>query len=476
MITIAILSGILFQSYQSNNHLFVRTNYPQKTALYIHPSSKYIAGCNCGAIDSTLTDSLGIAKLNVQGISSGWYAITDSHGKSLYRNKTFYLFDKSDQIIDAREKVPVFDGENAHFSSLQWTVDSIHKSGKLINDNHFHSLNPDSFRILINNTKNNVIEYLNDLSKRHSLPEIVNDFLMMRIHYNYIDAFWNYLPQLNARYDFNWPGFKRENIFSQMIDEYMLNDKMRPYLTHDLSRLKGYLDYLFEVKTAHLPDSLKWLNLSDRIDFVQNTLKGQERHMAYLALSKSFSFHLEEDSFFDVLGRIRQDLESNHSEKPYLCCFENLCKEYEKLRPGNIAPTFSFPDSNGCIHSNDDFIGKMAYVTFWGTWCGPCIQNIPKYIELQKEFKKEAVKFIYVAVENADKLDRWKNFLKDNNFTGTHLFAESQFNNEYIKPFLLRHAPAYVLIDKNGRLISARAQGPERIRKELINQLRSGKK
>lgn len=40
--------------------------------------------------------------------------------------------------------------------------------------------------------------------------------------------------------------------------------------------------------------------------------------------------------------------------------------------------------------------GKVYLVEFWGTWCGPCLENIPRLTRLQKQYEKDG--FIVIGV------------------------------------------------------------------------------
>lgn len=44
---------------------------------------------------------------------------------------------------------------------------------------------------------------------------------------------------------------------------------------------------------------------------------------------------------------------------------------------GDQAPEFSLFDTEGAPHSLSQHRGKMVVLNFWGTWCPPCIQELP---------------------------------------------------------------------------------------------------
>ena len=55
-------------------------------------------------------------------------------------------------------------------------------------------------------------------------------------------------------------------------------------------------------------------------------------------------------------------------------------------------PRFVLPDAvNGQKTSSSSFEGKALLLTFFATWCPPCIEEVPTLIELQNEYSDDGV-------------------------------------------------------------------------------------
>jgi peroxiredoxin len=80
------------------------------------------------------------------------------------------------------------------------------------------------------------------------------------------------------------------------------------------------------------------------------------------------------------------------------------------LQPGDRAPDFSAPGISGGSVSLAAYKGKVVYLDFWASWCGPCAQSLPALDQLRKEFKPEDFQVVAVNVDRQPSLA--KAFLK----------------------------------------------------------------
>jgi peroxiredoxin len=81
-----------------------------------------------------------------------------------------------------------------------------------------------------------------------------------------------------------------------------------------------------------------------------------------------------------------------------------LCAPASALELGDEAPDFSAPGMTGGTISLSAYRGKVVYLDFWASWCGPCAQSLPALDVLRREFKPEDFQVVAVNVDREPKL------------------------------------------------------------------------
>lgn len=69
----------------------------------------------------------------------------------------------------------------------------------------------------------------------------------------------------------------------------------------------------------------------------------------------------------------------------------------ETRRP---APDFSLPDVKGRKLSLSSYRGKVVLLDFWATWCDPCRDEIPRFIDLQNKYGNRGFQIIGVSMDD----------------------------------------------------------------------------
>lgn len=139
---------------------------------------------------------------------------------------------------------------------------------------------------------------------------------------------------------------------------------------------------------------------------------------------------------------------------------KQIIAKYDKNEAGNEAAVFKLPDTTGKMHSLTDFRGKLVYIDFWATWCGPCKGEIPYMTKLEEEYANNPdIVFISVSVDKEADKQKWLDMVKEKNMKGLQLFT-GDLKDQVSEPYHIVTIPRFILIGRDGKLIDGNAPRP----------------
>lgn len=68
---------------------------------------------------------------------------------------------------------------------------------------------------------------------------------------------------------------------------------------------------------------------------------------------------------------------------------------------GAIAPDFDLPLLNGSQAKLSDYRGKVVLLDFWATWCEPCREETPHFIDLQNRYGPQGLQILGVSMDDS---------------------------------------------------------------------------
>jgi thiol-disulfide isomerase/thioredoxin len=111
--------------------------------------------------------------------------------------------------------------------------------------------------------------------------------------------------------------------------------------------------------------------------------------------------------------------------------------------------------------------GKIVILDFWGTWCAPCVADIPHLNELASHYREKPVQFIAVGHENPRKV-AW--FLKKHPIDAWIVLDTDLSVYRAYSAFGIPHA---VVVDQDG--VVAAILNPKNLTEPVINAVLAGK-
>ncbi len=120
------------------------------------------------------------------------------------------------------------------------------------------------------------------------------------------------------------------------------------------------------------------------------------------------------------------------------------------------APDFEFQMVDGSKKKLSDFQGKVVYLSFWASWCKPCIVGFEKYESIRKEMEALGVVLLNISID-ADS-EKWSQAMQTYNIAGSHALVNKQDVQELYE---LYSVPVYEIIGKQGQFLYL-SDDPER--------------
>jgi peroxiredoxin len=120
----------------------------------------------------------------------------------------------------------------------------------------------------------------------------------------------------------------------------------------------------------------------------------------------------------------------------------------------------------GAAVALDPAQGPM-HVVFIATWCRPCMEQMPKLVDLEDRWKPDGYRLFLVAVETRQTTDRLRELLAQGPLPGRLLFDAK---GAVAAAFGAATIPAEVLVDRSGRIV-ARAGALDAEFKQAVERL-----
>ncbi len=116
--------------------------------------------------------------------------------------------------------------------------------------------------------------------------------------------------------------------------------------------------------------------------------------------------------------------------------------------PGEPAPEIDLPGASIAAKLSE-LKGKVVYVDFWASWCGPCKQSFPWMNEMQKKYGPQGLQIVGLNVDA--KREDADTFLKE--FPAQFEVAFDS-KGESAKKFKIKGMPTAFLVGKDGLVLN----------------------
>lgn len=133
---------------------------------------------------------------------------------------------------------------------------------------------------------------------------------------------------------------------------------------------------------------------------------------------------------------------------------------------GKQFPSFSFSSFDGTISSSNQLKGKLVLLDFWEVWCGACIVSMPKVQALYEKYKNRGVE-MFGVIHEKETVETAKLMIDKRKFSIPMRLG----NEDMKKTYSINAVPAYILIDRTGKIVLVSEGYPEYLEEEIKKYL-----
>ena len=231
-------------------------------------------------------------------------------------------------------------------------------------------------------------------------------------------------------------------------DLYKINSSIYPLLNQSANMLLKKLKLSKEdpLYTA-LDDSINILNekvigLKKKFITSNPSSKAAAWYLSDMMLRKQIS----NEEAIKAFNSINKSIESYPFYKEIASRIEGI----ELTEIGKTVPDFvTNATVNGIEFRLDSLRGKYILIDFWGTWCAPCVAEMPKVKEYQDKYKEELV---VLGINSGDSKERIVKFISSKGYNWIQVMSNKGNENLVLK-FNVTAFPTKFIIDPQGVIL-----------------------
>lgn len=220
----------------------------------------------------------------------------------------------------------------------------------------------------------------------------------------------------------------------------------------NISIIDQYIRFGMEDETSDEDSNIRYFKA------VKKTISNQEIRNMLVDDRMSIYFALggegDMTAIFDEYKKTSTNLEAIAENQA-------LYDRLSKLLPGVQASDFEMQTVDGKTIRFHEVIGqgKITYIDFWATWCGPCCAEIPYVEKLVEKYKNNPhIEFVSISLDKD--LDKWHKKLDHDQPAWKQYIIPDNFNSTFAKEYNITAIPRFMLFDKEGKIISINADRP----------------
>jgi thiol-disulfide isomerase/thioredoxin len=257
------------------------------------------------------------------------------------------------------------------------------------------------------------------------------------------------------------PLFQPLTDFLQKVAEQNPNREVRGQATLALARIMKQQVEIIEDCESDTNSRSAWLK-QDKSFVLDAEKNGGSKT---ISLKAKFFCHIVLDKYADC--PMLQSTNTLNVKNTLGELVETELFELEHLTVGKTAPELEGEGIDGKKLKLSDYRGKVVMLSFWASWCGPCMQMVPSEVRLAK--RMEGKPFALVGINGDSNRDDAKHAITKKKMTWPSFWDEKGSDGFISNTWNIHGWPTVFLLDADG-VIQLRFEGYGFNTEDLLNQ------
>ncbi|MBX9656853.1 redoxin family protein [bacterium] len=148
-----------------------------------------------------------------------------------------------------------------------------------------------------------------------------------------------------------------------------------------------------------------------------------------------------------------KELVTKHPDSPFAAKAQGALRRLNSLgQPFQLTGTSL---GRGSVDTSQ-FRGKVVLISYWATWCEPCVEEMERLAKLREKYGKSGFEIVGVCLDN-DK-NKAVTFLREKGYAWPQMFEEGAMESKLATELGIISLPYLLLVDANGNVVNKNLQ------------------